>query len=77
MMSESSAASQRRIVCPHCEESFALRTFREHARLYCDAEAHTWNKRRRTDIDDDDPDLTAELDEASVKLDIIMTNPCY
>ena len=39
--------------CPHCEETLASRTFREHLRLYYDADSHTWTKRRRVDLSND------------------------
>ena len=40
-------SGELRKVCPHCEERLALRTFREHTRLFFDARTHTWTKKRK------------------------------
>ena len=41
-------AARIRKLCPHCDEILAPRTYREHIRLYYDADSHTWTKKRKT-----------------------------
>ena len=40
-------AGEIRRLCPHCDETLAPRTFREHLRLFYDADSHTWTKKRK------------------------------
>ena len=50
----------RRLFCPHCEESLALRTYREHVRLFCDTVSHTWTKKRKSGSEEEDPDVVSD-----------------
>lgn len=39
--------------CPHCGQTLAPRTFREHHRLFYDAVSCTWTKKRRVNSHDE------------------------
>ena len=51
--------------CQHCEEYLAPRTFREHLRIFYDGNSHTWTKRRKVYVGDDESlDLSLADDES-------------
>ena len=66
----SEAGDRGRSFCPHCEESLAHRTYREHVRMFCDPVMHTWTKKRKTaaesgELEDSDQKRT-ENEESEV-----------
>lgn len=71
----SGAGNCRRLFCPHCEESLAYRTYREHVRLYHDPVTRTWNKRRKTAAPQDG-DEGSEVKSAELAFHVILFRCC-
>ena len=59
-------SSDGRSFCPHCEESLAHRTYREHVRMFCDPVTHIWTKKRKTAAGCGDP---REREESEVSVE--------
>lgn len=53
----------RRRLCPHCDESVSLKTYKSHRRMYYDSSNDTWSHRQRFEEQLSSPD--SDDDKAS------------